>query len=327
MTRMISNTLQFPYKRSLGPVYGAFMTGIVDGVLLGVRCDGQVLCPPVEWNPATGEELLHDFVEVGPAGTVTSWTWVAKPTPQHPFEHPFAFASIRLDGADTDLVHAVDAGDIDAMSTGMRVVARFKPQRVGRIDDIWFVPGDEVEAATPPPPDREPVTMMDYHVSVTYTEAASEDTQRVLDASANGVLLGQTCPTCGRTYQGARGYCPLDSTAMTPEHDVQLPLTGVITNYTIVTPVQYPGQTETEPFARVMVLLDGTDVVLAYQPVIELPVADLHPGIRVAAVFPSEAERATTEPTSGPGGATWLLGWIPTGEPDVDDPDLVNRIY
>ena len=22
-----------------------------------------------------------------------------------------------------------------------------------------------------------------------------------------------------------------------------------------------------------------------------------------------------------------LLGWMPTGEPDIDDPDLVNRIF
>jgi hypothetical protein len=22
-----------------------------------------------------------------------------------------------------------------------------------------------------------------------------------------------------------------------------------------------------------------------------------------------------------------LLGWIPSGEPDIDDPDLVNRIF
>jgi hypothetical protein len=30
----------------------------------------------------------------------------------------------------------------------------------------------------------------------------------------------------------------------------------------------------------------------------------------------------------GMGGA-WgaLIGWIPSGEPDVDDPDLVNRIF
>ena len=60
---------------------------------------------------------------------------------------------------------------------------------------------------------------------------------------------------------------------------------GTITNFTIITPVQYPGQTETEPFARVFVLLDGTDVVLPYQPVIELPVGDVKVGKRVAAAW------------------------------------------
>jgi hypothetical protein len=27
------------------------------------------------------------------------------------------------------------------------------------------------------------------------------------------------------------------------------------------------------------------------------------------------------------GSVPYLVGWIPTGEPDVDDPDLVNRIH
>ena len=56
----------------------------------------------------------HDFVEVGPAGTVESWTWVPEPSEQHPLDHPFAFAFIRLDGATTPLLHAVDAGSPDA---------------------------------------------------------------------------------------------------------------------------------------------------------------------------------------------------------------------
>ena len=46
--------------------------------------------------------------------------------------------------------------------------------------------------------------------------------------------------------------------------------------------MQYPGQTETEPFARVFVLLDGIDVILTYPPVIELPAADVRVGTRVA---------------------------------------------
>ena len=94
-----------------------------------------------------------------------------------------------------------------------------------------------------------------------------------------------------------------------------------MTNYTIIMPVQYPGQTETEPFARVHVLLDGTDVVLGFQEPVEIPNDEIRIGLRVSAVWASEAERSDPESTT-PG----LIGWMPTGEPDVDDPTLVERI-
>src|SRR5690606_2695053 len=121
----VETTISFPYKRSLGPVIGAFMTGLTHQRILGIRCGDRVLCPPLEWDPETGRELAHDLVEVGPAGTVESWTWVPEPTTQHPLDRPFAFALIRLDGADTAITHAVDAGSIDAMFSGMRVAPRW----------------------------------------------------------------------------------------------------------------------------------------------------------------------------------------------------------
>ena len=74
MTRFVANTITFPYKRSLGPVVGAFMTAMTERRILGIRNGDAVLVPPMEWDPATGAELAHEFVEVGPAGTVTSWT-------------------------------------------------------------------------------------------------------------------------------------------------------------------------------------------------------------------------------------------------------------
>lgn len=140
--RLTTHTIEFPYTRSLGPVYSAFLTGLRDATILGVRArDGQVLCPPTEWDPATGTPLDHDFVEVGPGGTVTTWAWVTGPTPKHPLDHPFAFALVRLDGADSGLLHAVDAGSIDAMQTGMRVTPRWRAERIGHITDIEaFVP-------------------------------------------------------------------------------------------------------------------------------------------------------------------------------------------
>ncbi len=107
----------------------------------------------MEWDPATGAELPHEFVEVGPAGTVESWTWVVTPSVQHPLDHPFAFALVRLDGATTPLLHAVDAGTPEAMAEGMRVAPRWRGDPGGRIDDIiCFVPGE-----TPRPRARTPV--------------------------------------------------------------------------------------------------------------------------------------------------------------------------
>ena len=308
----VEMTIRFPYKRSLGPVIGAFMTGLASQQILGIRNGAEVMCPPLEWDPRTGKELQHDdLVEVGPAGTVVSWTWVPKPSAQHPLDRPFALALIKLDGADTSLTHAVDAGSLDAMSTGMRVAPRWKAERQGHITDIEaFVPGEEPQGLDDVLPD-EPVAMMPYNAEIPYTLPIAVNTLRNAAALREHRLIGLRCPVCSRTYAGDRAFCPIDTTALTAEHEVELPQTGTLTNYTIITPVQYPGQTETEPFARCMILVDDSDLVLGYQPVIDLPVDQVRVGVRVQLVW----------------GDTDIDGWQPTGGPDVDDPDLVNRIY
>jgi uncharacterized protein len=326
LTTTVESTITFPYKRSLGPVLGAFMNALMERRIIGIRNGSGVLCPPLEWDPRTATELPHDFVEVGPAGTVESWCWVPQPSTQHPLDRPFAFATIRLDGADSALVHAVDPGDPGSMSIGMRVAPRWRAERRGHITDIEaFVPGEKPlggdgSAGADEQPE-EPVTMMEYLGSITYTTPVSDNVVRSEAAARQGRFLGLRCPECGRTYTGGRGYCPIDSIALTSEQEVDLPQRGTVTNYTIITPVQYPGQTETEPFARVHVLLDDTDVVLGFQVPVEIANDDIRIGLRVSAVWASEAELGGLESTV-PG----LIGWMPTGEPDVDDPTLVERI-
>jgi hypothetical protein len=136
------HVLECDYKRSLGPVLGRFFTGLRDRRIEGVRTrQGKVLIPPAEYDPLTGESTTGEFVEVGPAGVVTSWAWVSRPRARHPLARPFAFALIQLEGADTALLHAVDAGDASNMSTGMRVAAQWAQETTGRIRDIaCFVP-------------------------------------------------------------------------------------------------------------------------------------------------------------------------------------------
>ena len=330
MTTFADSTITFPYQRSLGPILGAFMTALTERRILGIRNGDDVIVPPMEWDPATGAELAPDLVEVGPAGTVEAWTWVPTPTVQHPLDRPFAFAYIRLDGATNPLLHAVDAGSPAAMSEGLRVAPRWKGERIGHITDIaCFVPGEEPTVDGPDAgPAAEPVQMMEYVASITYSNPVPAMVERAREATREGRLPGMRCPVCDRIFVGGdRPQCPIDSIELGPETMVDLPQTGTITNFVVVTPVQYPGQSETEPFARVFVLIDDTDVIFAYQPVIELPVDDLRVGIRVSAVWASPAE-ADDEVLSGTGRPQGnLVGWIPTGEPDVEDPDLVNRVY
>jgi len=137
-----SHVLEYAYRRSLGPVLSRFFTGLRDRRIEGVRTPaGRVIVPPAEYDPATGESLGEDFVPVGPGGVVESWAWVSTPRRNHPLQHPFAFALVRLDGADTALLHVVDAGQESRMSTGMRVVAKWSDETVGRMQDIArFVP-------------------------------------------------------------------------------------------------------------------------------------------------------------------------------------------
>jgi hypothetical protein len=129
-------TLEYPFTRSTGPVMGAFLTGLREGFIVGIRrADGSVLVPPAEYDPATAEPLT-ELVEVGDAGVVTSWCWNGEPRSQQPFDASFAWALILLDGADTPLVHAVLAADASELTTGMRVRARWRAEREGHINDI-----------------------------------------------------------------------------------------------------------------------------------------------------------------------------------------------
>lgn len=142
------HVLEYPYHRSVGPVVGRFLTALRDRRIEGVRgSDGRVIVPPSEYDPQTGEEL-SEFVDVGSEGTVVSWAWVASPRPRHPLDRPFAWALVRVDGADTALLHAVDAGDESRMATGMRVRVRWRDETRGEILDIACFEPVDVEAAS-----------------------------------------------------------------------------------------------------------------------------------------------------------------------------------
>ena len=129
--------MEFPYTRSTGPMVGAFLTGLRDKRVLGVKdSTGRVVVPPPEYDEKTAAVLpFDDLIEVGTEGVVTSWSWNPKPRPGQPSEQPFAWALVQLDGADTGLLHALDAPR-ESIRTGMRVRIRWADETVGFINDI-----------------------------------------------------------------------------------------------------------------------------------------------------------------------------------------------
>lgn len=136
--------LEYTYRRSVGPVIGRFLGSLREGVIEGVRTRaGKVIVPPTEHDPETGE-ALSELVAVKSSGVVTTWAWVDQPRRGNPLQRPFAWALVKLDGADTAMLHAVDAGNASRMKTGMRVRARFAEERVGAITDLaCFEPEEE----------------------------------------------------------------------------------------------------------------------------------------------------------------------------------------
>ena len=127
--------LEYEYKRSLGPIIGRFLTGLRERRIEGVRTrTGRVLVPPTEYDPETGDPV-EDWVELGQQGEVITWTWVSAPRPTHPLQRPFAWALVRLDGAHSAMIHAVDAPQA-TMATGLRVRVRWRDETVGSIRDI-----------------------------------------------------------------------------------------------------------------------------------------------------------------------------------------------
>ena len=115
---------------------------------------------------------------------------------------------------------------------------------------------------------------------------------------------------CARTYTGGKGYCPVDAVELTPEHEVDLPQRGHGHELHDHHAGAVPGPDRDRAVRAVHVWLDGTDVVLGYQALLDTPNDDVRIGIRVAAMWASDAEKADHDPRAEGN----LVGWMPTGE-------------
>jgi uncharacterized OB-fold protein len=312
------HVLDYPggYTRSVGPVIGRFLTGLRDGRIEAVKlADGRVLVPPTEYDPTTSAEVAAEgshWIEVGPRGTVQTYTWVAEPRAgKHTLTKPFAFALIRPDGADTAILHMVDCSGPDAMRVGLRVAPRWRAERTGHITDIeaWTPLGDGEEPEPPtvhvPAEDEQPVTGITTETRLEYTLTAGESTARYLAGLGEGKIIGSRAPSSQDVYAASRGTDPITGDATTIE--VEVKDSGVITTFCVV---NIPGLSELAPeipYVSAQILLDGANNTF-FGLIRGVDVDEVHMGQRVKAKWADELKPDHTS----------ILWWEPTGEPDED---------
>ena len=133
-----SGRIKVPYKWYVGEIGSHFLTRLRDArEIWGRHCPKcqRVYVPPVK-NCGECFALTDQWVKVKDEGTVESFTVVRYTHEMHPVKAPFAYALIRLDGADGALLHLIGGTDPDRLKVGMRVKAVFAEQREGSILDI-----------------------------------------------------------------------------------------------------------------------------------------------------------------------------------------------
>ncbi|MFG2887260.1 Zn-ribbon domain-containing OB-fold protein [Streptomyces sp. NPDC048297] len=295
--------VEFPFTRSLGPVQSAFLTGLRERRILGVKTtDGRTLVPPVEYDPVTSEEI-RDLVEVAPTGTVTTWAWNHEPRPGQPLPTPFAWVLVRLDGADTTLLHALDAPGPHAVHTGMRVRVRWAEERSGAITDIAClepyegardqVSGHSGEFANP-------VTGIVAPARLDYTYTPGRAQSAYLEALSGQRIVGERCPSCHKVYVPPRGACPTCGVATSER--VEVGPRGTVTTYCIVN-IKARNLDIEVPYVYAHIALDGADLAL-HARIGGIPYDEVRMGLRV-------------EPVWTPG-ARHPDHYRPAGEPDAD---------
>jgi uncharacterized OB-fold protein len=146
-----------------------------------------------------------------------------------------------------------------------------------------------------------------------FTPGASRS--RFLRGLAEGKILGERCPKCGKVYVGGgSGACARDG--VPTKETVELPDVGTVTTFCVVN-LPFAGQTIEIPYVSASILLDGADIPLMHL-IQEVKAEDVRMGMRVRAEWKPEGERAPSMDT--------IKYFKPADEPDAPIDDVLKRM-
>jgi len=137
--------ISVPYTWWAGETAGRFLNALRDEqTIYGTRCDrcNRVFIPPRKTCP-TCFTPNETWTPVKKIGTVVAHTVARRQLAAIPENVPVIFALVRLDGADTAMLHRITGADPDRIAIGMRVRACFSDQAGATINAIsHFEPVD-----------------------------------------------------------------------------------------------------------------------------------------------------------------------------------------
>ena len=118
---MLETPIRIDYAFTAGEAQSRFLRGLANGKFLGQRCGvcSKVYFPPRGSCPTDGVALAED-VELGNAGTVTTYCVVNVPFQGQSIEIPYICAQILLDGADLSFMGLIQEMPTDEVRRGLR---------------------------------------------------------------------------------------------------------------------------------------------------------------------------------------------------------------
>ena len=135
----VEGKLALPYSYFAGKVGSKFLIAIRDEKkIIGIKCNtcNKVFVPPRQTCDLCMEDIRDNWVDVQNTGEVLNYTVIRYADKHLPKKPPYVLALIKLDGADTSMVHVVEGVDVSEVKTGLRVQAVFADETTNTIMDI-----------------------------------------------------------------------------------------------------------------------------------------------------------------------------------------------
>lgn len=136
----LKSGIAVPYHWWAGDTASRFLTSIRDEKkILGLKCFqcNKVLLPPRKNCPFCFAEN-KEWIELSNEGTLVTFTVAHRQLAALQQKAPVVFGLIKLDGADTSLLHIIGEADDNELKIGMRVRAVFADDKPGNIMGIKY---------------------------------------------------------------------------------------------------------------------------------------------------------------------------------------------